>query len=57
MEGATEMLTKKQMVQEILEDMYRYNPADEVDKRFKGYLGRLTKDEVAEIHRNRFENR
>lgn len=43
-------MTKKQMVQEILEDMYRYNPVEQVDRRFKGYLNRLPKAEVAEIH-------
>ena len=42
--------TKKQLVGEILEDMYKYNSKDVVDRRFKGYLNRLSKTEVEEIH-------
>ena len=45
-----EKQTKKQMVEEILEDMYKYNCKDDVDRRFKGYLNRLGKAEVEEIH-------
>lgn len=43
-------MTKKQMIQEILEDMYRHNPAEQADRRFKGYLNRISKAEVEEIH-------
>lgn len=45
-------MTKKQMVQEILEDMYARSgkTVEEVDRRFKGYLNRISKAEVEEIH-------
>lgn len=42
--------TKKQLVNEILEDMYKYNSKDVVDRRYKGYFNRLSKAEVEEIY-------
>lgn len=51
-------MTKKQMVQEILEDMYARSgkTVEEVDRRFKGYLNHISKAEVEEIHSIRCGN-
>lgn len=47
-------MKKQKMIELILKDMYKSESQKKVDKRFRGYLGRLSKEEVEVIYNNRF---
>ena len=46
-------MSKKAMIEAILINMYKHNEKEEVDRRFKGWLGRQTKGELETIMANR----
>lgn len=50
-------MTRAEMITSILEDMYRFRSKAEVDKRWKGFLNRQNKPELAKIYKNRLESK
>ena len=46
-------MTKQDMILAILEDMYRFNSKQDVDKRWKSFLNRQTRFDLYNIYTNR----